>query len=307
MSDLRDHATEYVRLRRSLGYKLTGEGQLLLHFVAFAEELDAPRITTELAVSWVNQAADASRAYRARRMRVVRGFARHLQAFQPDTEVPPAELFTSGKHRPTPYIYSDADIADLMSAARQLSPPLRAATLETLIGVLAATGMRVGEAMALDRADLDWDNGLVTIRQAKYTKSREVLLHTTTLEALRAYDVQRDRLSPRPATPSFFVSSRGSRLTHPTIYGSFRQLLRRTGLETRYGPRPRVHGLRHTFAVNTLLQWFRDDADVEARMPLLSTYLGHACPAASYWYLSAVPELLELAAARLQAYRGGRR
>jgi integrase len=307
MSDLRDHAQEYLGLRRSLGYKLTGEGQLLAHFVAFAEGLDAPRITTGLAVGWVNQATNAGRAYRARRMRVVRGFARHLQAFQPDTEVPAADLFTAGKHRPTPYIYSDADIADLMSAARELSPRLRAATMETLIGLLAATGMRVGEAMALDRADLDWDSCLVTIRQSKYTKSREVLLHTTTLEALRAYGDQRDRLSPRPGAPSLFVSSRGSRLAHPTIYGSFRQLLRRTGLETRSGSRPRVHGLRHTFAVNTLLRWFRDGADVEARMPLLSTYLGHACPAASYWYLSAVPELLELAAARLQAYPGGRR
>lgn len=306
MSDLRDHAQEYLKLRRSLGYKLTGEGQLLLHFVAFAEGLDVSRITTELAVSWVNQAADASRAYLARRMRVVRHFARHLEAFQPDTEVPPADLFTAGKHRPTPYIYSDADIADLMGAARELSPPLRAATLETLIGLLAATGMRVGEAMALDRADLDWDLGLLTIRQAKYTKSREVLLHTTTLEALRAYDAQRDRLSPHRATPSFFVSSRGSRLAHPTIYGSFRQLLRRTGLATPSGPCPRVHGLRHTFAVNTLLGWFRDGADVEARMPLLSTYLGHTCPAASYWYLSAVPELLALAADRLHTYRGGR-
>jgi integrase len=229
-----------------------------------------------------------------------------LQAFQPDTEVPPTDLFTAGKHRPTPYIYSDPDIAALMGAARQLSPPLRAATLETLIGLLAATGMRVGEAMTLDRTDVDWDIGLLTIREAKYTKSREVLLHATTLEALRAYDVQRDRLSPRPSTTSFFVSSRGSRLAHPTIYGSFRQLLHQTGMDARSGPCPRVHGLRHTFAVNTLLEWFQQGADVQARMPLLSTYLGHGCPAASYWYLSAVPELLQLAAGRLQAYRGGR-
>lgn len=307
MSDLRRHADEYLTLRRSLGYKLKGEGQLLAHFVAFAKAVDAPCITTELAVTWVNQATNAARAYRARRMRVVRAFARHLQAWEPQTEVPPEDLFPAGKYRPTPYIYSDADIADLMGGARELYPPLRAATLETFIGLLAATGMRSGEAMALDRVDLDREEGLVTVRDSKYGKSREVLLHASTLDALDTYLWQRDRLSPRPSAPSLFVSSRGSRLVHATIKWSFQQLLQRTGLDQASATRrPRLHDLRHTFAVNTLLEWSRDGGDVAARMPLLSTYLGHTCPKATYWYLSAVPELLELAAARLEAYRGAR-
>jgi integrase len=246
-----------------------------------------------------------STAYLARRMRVARGFARYVHSLDPSTEVPPADLFPAGKHRPVPYIYSDDDVLSLMGAARTLGPPLRALTLESLIGLLAATGMRVSEAMALDDGDLDWRNGLVTVRNSKYNKSRELLLHPTTVEALRAYRAKRDRLGPIRLTPSLFVSSRGSRLCHETVQPAFRQLVRRAGLvQPPSSPQPRIHGLRHTFAVNTLLSWYRDGGDVAARMPLLSTYLGHVDIAATYWYLSAVPELLALAARRLERTEG---
>jgi integrase/recombinase XerD len=307
VNGLGQQSKDYLAMRRALGYKLVGEGQLLAGFVAFAEHAGATTVTTDLAVAWTNQTAGAGAAYRARRMRVVRSFARHLQALEPDTEVPPADLFPAGKHRPTPYVYTDADIAGLMTAARQLAPPLRAATFETLIGLLATTGMRIGEAMALDRHDIDWPNQRLTVRDSKYGKSRELLLHPSTIDALAAYATRRDELSPTPAAQSFFVSSRGTRLTHPLIYPAFRAMLRQAGLDEMSAPRrPRVHGLRHTFAVNTLLGWSRDGGDVAVRMPLLSTWLGHAGPVGTYWYLSAVPELLAIAAARLETYAGER-
>jgi integrase len=300
MTDLRTHAADYLALRRALGYKLAGEGRLLLDFVAFAENTMATTITVELAVTWASKTTGSSRAYLARRMRVVRSFARHLQAFEPRTEVPSADLFPAGKHRPTPYIYSQADVAALMAATRCLRPPLRAATFETVIGLLAATGMRIGEAMGLDDGDIDWHEGILVVRQTKYGKSREVLLHPSTLDALAAYRAARDRLNPKPAAASFFVTTRGTRLSHTAIYPTFRELVARASVQRHSSSsRPRVHSFRHTFAVNTLVEWSADGGDVSARMPLLSTYLGHSCPAATYWYLSAVPELLAIAASRL--------
>jgi integrase/recombinase XerD len=279
MRDLRHYAADYLGLRRALGYKLTGEGRLLFDFVAFAGNARATTITTDLAVTWATNTAGTSQAYLARRMRVVRSFARHLQAFQPETEVPPAEIFPAGKHRPTPYIYTQADVAALMDATRDLRPPLRAATFETVIGLLVATGMRIGEAMALDDNDIYWTEGLLVIRQTKYGKSRELLLHPSTLNALACYRATRDRLALRCSSASFFVTTRGTRLSHTAIYPAFRQLVLRAGIERPWASSPpRVHGFRHTFAVNTLLEWSADGGDVSARMPLLSTYLGHSCP-----------------------------
>lgn len=308
MTGLRAHAADYLELRRGLGYKLSGEGRLLFDFVAFTEKTAATTITTAAAVAWANDTTGSSQAYLARRMRVVRTFARYVQAFDPTIEVPAADLFPAGKHRPTPYIYSQADVAALMAAARGLRPPLQAATFETLIGLLAATGMRVGEAMALDDGDIDWDEALLVVRQTKFNKTREVLLHTSTLDALAAYRKTRNHLSATSATASFFVTTRGTPLTHSVIQPVFRRLAAQAGLDRPASTsRPHVHGLRHTFAVNTLLDWSADGENVSARMPLLSTYLGHSCPAATYWYLSAVPELLAIAAARLDCHDSRRR
>lgn len=305
MSDLRRHSQDYLSVRRALGYKLTGEGRLLSDLVTFLEQAGASTVTTSLAAAWTTRAATGSAAYLARRMRVARGFARYLHAFNPTVEIPPADLFPAGKHRPVPYIYSDSDVMALMVAARTLHPPLRAATFETVIGLLAATGMRVSEAMALDVDDIDWPGRVLTVRNSKYGKSREVLVHPSTVDALRAYDRQRDRLTPRRCAPSFLVSTRGTRLSHETVQPTVRKLLHLAGLERpSSSPQPKLHGLRHTFAVNTLLAWYGDGDDVAVRMPLLSTYLGHVDPAATYWYLSAVPELLALAARRLEPLSG---
>ena len=279
MSGLAQRVEEYLAIRRALGYKLVGEAQLLASFVAYADQAGAGAVTTDLAVAWARQPASTSDVYLARRLRAVRSFARWLKTLDPATEVPPSDLLPNRKYRPTPLLYSDADVASLMAAARELSPPFRAATFETLIGLLAATGLRVGEAMRLDRSDVDWANGVLVVRDSKFAKSREVLVHQSTLEALRIYGRCRDRLCPAPAAPSLLVSTRGTRLIHPTVHGAFRQILRGAGLwQDCKSERPHIHGLRHSFAVRTLLGWYRDGGDVEARMPWLSTYLGHVDP-----------------------------
>ena len=306
MSALRRHAEDYLHVRRALGYKLVGQGLLLANFVAYLEHAGASAVTTSAAVEWAKLATGASPAYLARRMRVARGFARYLAAFDPRTEVPPADLFPCSKYRPTPYIYTEAETLALMAAACNLRPPLRAATYEALIGLLASTGLRISEATALDRDDVHWRGSSLVVRESKYNKSREVLLHKSTLAALRCYAATRDRLCPRPVAPSFFVSTRGTRLLHVTVYPGFRALVRQAGLGGIAGPsRPKLHSFRHSFAVYTLRDWLADGGDVAARLPALSTYLGHGEPKATYWYFTAVPELLALAAGRLEAAFGG--
>ncbi|MCA1679562.1 MAG: tyrosine-type recombinase/integrase [Actinobacteria bacterium] len=307
MSDLDRHVKNYLQVRRALGFKLVGEGQLLAEFVAFSDAAGQRTVTTRIALEWARLPRSASPNYLSRRLRAVRSFARYLKTLDPACEVPPLELLPASKYRPAPYLYREEEVLALMAAARQLRPPLRAATFETLIGLLACTGLRIGEAIRLDRDDFDQTHGLLTVRDSKFGKSREVLLHESTVGALLEYGARRDRLCPDAKERSFFITTRGTRPTHPTISAPFRALLKQADIK--HPPparRVRIHDLRHSFAVKTLLGWYRDGGDVAARMPLLSTYLGHVDPAATYWYLSAAPELLGLAADRLELASGGR-
>ncbi len=303
MTALRQSLEDYLALRRSVGYKLDDAARILASFVAFAERAGADSITTDLALRWATQPLQASPIWLAHRLSAVRGFARYLHALDPATQIPPADLLPASGYQPAPaYLYSDADVAALLAAARRLRPPLRAATFETLLGLLAVTGLRIGEAMRLDRDDIDWDENVLLVRSSKFGRSRELVCHDSTIEALRACSAQRDQLCPRPASASLFVSQCGRRLAHHSIYPAFHQLAGQAGLRQRPGgPAPRVHGLRHSFAVGTLLRWYRDGGDVQARLPLLPTYLGHVRPASTYWYLTACPELLALAFERLEA------
>jgi integrase/recombinase XerD len=305
MSPLAEHAEQYLQLRRAVGFKLVGEAQLLAEFVKFAEQTGQSTVTTRAAVVWARLPTGGSPNYLSRRMRAVRSFARYLHALDPACEIPPIELLPASKHRPAPYLYRDREILAVMSAARELRPPSRAAMFETLIGLLACTGLRIGEALRLDRDDFDPVHRVLTVRDSKFGKSREVLLHPSSVRALVSYGEIRDRLCPHLETVSLFVTTRGTRPAHPTIHQPFRALLEQAGVRhpspTR---RVRTHDLRHSFAVRTLLGWYRDGGDVAARMPLLSTYLGHVDPAATYWYLSAAPELLALAAERLEHAEG---
>lgn len=307
MSTLAEHANNYLTVRRALGFKLVGEGQLLAEFVACAEVAGQRTITTQFAIEWARRPASGSPNYLSRRLRAVRAFARYLHALDPACEIPPIELLPASKHRPAPYLYRDEEIIALMTAAGGLRPPLRAATFRTLFGLLGCTGLRIGEAIRLDREDFDPTPGLLTVRDSKFGKSREVLLHPSAVRALDDYGEIRDRLCPHPKERSFFITTRGTRLCQPTIYVPFRALLDQVGVKHPSSTRHvRVHDLRHSFAVKTLLGWYRDGGDVASRMPLLSTYLGHVDPAATYWYLSAAPELLHLAAERLEQATGAR-
>lgn len=303
MSRLRDAAEDYLAMRRALGFKLTTWGRHLMRFIDYCEAHHADHITTDRAVAWATQTSHGSsdEVYWSRRLMVVRIFARHLKTLDPATEVPPADVLPHHYRRIAPYLYSPGEIAALMTVAAGLAPPLRAATWRTLIGLLAVTGMRKGEACALDRDRVDLDTGVLVVAQSKFGKSRLVFLHPSAITALRDYERCRDRWSRAPRTPSFFVSTRGTRLDAHNITHTFAELVDAAGIQAPAGRRrPRLHDLRHSFTVATLLDWYRDGGDVQARLPLLSTWLGHVDPKSTYWYLQAVPELLTLAAGRLE-------
>jgi integrase len=302
---LRAALADYLRIRRALGYKLTKDERALRNFVAFLEACGAVLVTIELALDWATLPENASPAYLANRLTMVRQFAAYLQTIDPATEVPPSRLLRAGNRRATPYIYTDSEIAALIDAAAMLRYPLLVATYRTLIGLLAVSGLRVGEAIRLDTGDIDWERGLLIVRDTKFGKTRLVPLHATAIEALDDYVRRRGRLYPCPRSraPAVFISAAGTRLIYNGVNFTFLKLARRAGLQPRSPTcRPRAHDLRHTMAVRTVLDAYRTGADVQVRLSVLSTYLGHVNPSNTYWYLSAAPELLALAGERLQQH-----
>jgi integrase/recombinase XerD len=309
MSSLREAAEDYLVMRRTLGFKLTTWGRRLMSFIDYCEAHHADHITTELALTWATQTPRGSsdEVYWSRRLMVVRIFARHLKTLDPATEVPPEDVLPHHYRRIAPYLYSPQEITALMTVAGRLAPALRAATWQTLIGLLAVTGLRKCEACDLDRDQVDLDTGVLVVADSKFGKSRQVFLHDTTIVALRDYERHRDYWCLTPQAQSFFVSTRGTRLDAHNITHTFTELVDAAGIQTPVGRRrPRLHDLRHLFTVATLLDWYRDGGDVQARLPLLSTWLGHIDPKSTYWYLQAVPELLTLAVGRLEHAFGQR-
>jgi integrase/recombinase XerD len=302
MSPLRQALDDYLRIRRQLGFDLAGPERQLNQFVGFLERSGAERITTELALTWAQLPGDAHPYWCKRRLGVVRGFARYLATVDPDSDVPPQCLLIARRVRIAPYIYSSAEIAALMAAAALLTPPLRAASLQTVIGLIATTGLRAGEALGLDRVDVDLADGAVHVR-ARQPKQREVPLHLTTTTALRRYARIRDRHQPAPESPAFFLNTRSGRLSKAEFNRQFAKLIRQIGLEgAGERARPRPHDLRHTLAVRTLIDWRRAGENVDRRIPELSTFLGHADPASTYYYLQAVPELMATVSVRLEQF-----
>ena len=295
---------DYLRVRRSLGFQLERDGKLLPDFLRYLDERGLSYVTTTAALAWATQPRDAQPAWWSARLLMVRGFAKYLQTIEPRTEVPPPELLPHRRARSKPYVYSAEDVTALLSATDTLGSPFRMATYKTLLGLLAVTGMRVGETIALDDSDVQRRRSTLVIRKAKFGKSREIPLHASTVHALDRYRRERDQVVPCRKTTSLFVSGHGTRLFYQNVHLTFLRLVYEAGLGERK-PRPTIHDLRHTFAIRTVLGWHRDRLDVEARLPLLSTYLGHISPSSTYWYLSAVPELLEAATVRLTRYTQG--
>lgn len=306
MTTVREHAEGYLRMRRSLGYSLHDDGRTLLDFVAFLEHNNAEAITTELAVAWtLRTRPDVHPAHWNRRLSIVRVFARHLRALEPATEIPPENLMRFHRPRAVPYLYTPQQIQDLIAAAAAIRHSVKAATFPTLIGLLAVTGMRVGEACGLDRTDVDLAENVLSVRDGKFGKDRQVPIHTTATAALAAYSRRRDELAPRATTPAFFINAFGRRLSTKRVDAQFIELREAAGIRPAAGIRaPRIHDLRHSFCVRTMLNWYRDGVDVQAQLPLLSTYLGHVDPVSTYWYLQAAPELMALAADRLETFLG---
>lgn len=312
MSTLRESLDTYLALRRGLGTELLRPAVYLRRFVDFLEREGASVVTTDLALRWATAPANSTPVTWASRLADARRFAAWLSATDPRTEVPPLGLLPHRYQRRRPYVYSDDEIRRIVGEARRLPSGLglRAQTYATLFGLLASTGLRLSEALALDRADVDLRAGILAIRRTKFGKSRFVPIHESTRRALRRYADTRDALVRATVPPAFFLSERGSRITQCSARYNFVIVSRAIGLRApahghHYGHGPRLHDMRHRLAARTLIRWYREGRDVEREIPKLSTYLGHAHVADTYWYIEAVPELLRLATQRANGPRRG--
>lgn len=306
MSTLGRHVEEYLALRRSFGFRLEREEQLLAQFVCYTETAGEEHLTSEVAIAWAKLPVTASPNHWAKRLGTVRRFAVYLATIDPATEVPPSGVFPTNRHRRAPYLFSERDVERVLQVARELASPLRAATHEALFGLLAVSGMRIGEAIGLACGDVDFESGVITIRHAKFDRTRLVPLHESTTAALSVYAEKRDGLCPKPLADVFFCTSVGTALSRCGVDKTFREITTALGLRTAT-TRPRVHDLRHGFAVRTLVDWQRQGVRIDRHLATLSGYLGHVAPSDTYWYLSAVPELMTLAAERLEARFGNER
>ncbi len=299
-------AEAYLLTRRAFGFQLRVEGGELLRFARYADGAGhRGAVTTALALRWAQEATTATPLYRARRLEIVRCFAKYQAAFEPKTEVPAVGLLGPAHRRTPPYIFSPREIERLVAAAGRLSAPsgLRARTYSSLIGLLACTGLRISEALRLGRVDADLDTGVLFIRQTKFCKSRLVPLHPSARVELQHYVACRDAIVPSIAGATFFVSQSGRALPYRTVQWVMRKLFDEVVSSSAPTDRkPRIHDLRHTFACRRLLQWYRDGVDIDQRVAALSTYLGHAKVSDTYWYLTGVPELLAIAATRFERF-----
>jgi integrase len=300
VSTLEEQMVEYLAVRRALGFKLANVELLLRQFVRYLDQQGEQRITINTAIAWAIL-PEGSDSLHYGRLAAVRGFATHLRVVDPTVEIPGVELLRNGPPRRRPFLYTDEEIRALIDAAGTFRTAHRTATYRTLIGLLASTGVRVGEAIGLDRDDFDHSLGVIVVR-GKLDKLRELPLSPSTTAALLAYLARQDRPPSPPGERALFVSMAGTRVAIDGVEQTFSLLRDRADVPSRGGRRPTVHGLRHTFAIRTMLDAYHDGADAGARLGILSTYLGHVEPANTYWYLHAAPELMTAAADRLERY-----
>jgi integrase len=300
-------AQEYVEYRRKLGFQIKIEGTQTIRFAEYADSISHKGpLTKELALEWARLPRNCSQLYHARRLEVIRAFAKYLAGFDPRTWVPENGLLGRAHRRTQPHIYSPAEIRRLLCAARRLIPMdgLRPRTFATLIGLMASTGLRTKEALDLGREDMDIREGILTIRETKFYKSRLVPLDETTARALRDYARFRDAYIPIPRSRAFLLGESGDQLRRSGVYYTFRRLCATCGLrsDSRRRKTPRLYDLRHTFCTRRLLEWHRRAFDVEQLIPSLSTYVGHAKVTDTYWYLSGIPELFAVTAGKFERY-----
>lgn len=308
MSVIRQAVHDYINLRRSLGYKLVRTEHELLRFASFMEQRQASRITQDLALEWA-QLPNGQPAWWTNRLTMVRGFARHHHATDPSTEIPASDLLPTKPRRAKPYIYSSEQINSLLQAARNMTGPNKqlyawmSTVYSCLFGLLSVTGMRLGEALGLALGDADLEAGVLTVRNSKCDRTRLIPLHGSTIRALSDYVEQRGcYFADQRVADNLFVSSRGTAMHHQNVQHIFRVLSYRTGLrKAKAGRGPRIHDFRHTFAMWTLQNWYRQDLEPETMLPALSTYLGHVCVSHTYWYLDNSPELMHEAMKRLDS------
>jgi len=308
MKTLRQAVGDYLSLRRSLGFKLITHERYLREFVCFLQKKKISRISTQLALQFATQPQHRQPAEWATRLCVVRGFARYRSGDDLSTEIPPLGLLPYRAERARPYLYSKEEIRQLLKAAQNLPATysLKPSTYHCLFGLLAVSGMRISEALNLQVKDVDWPEGVLTIHGTKFGKSRLVPLHASTRRVLLAYAKRRDRYFAGKSVSHFFVSSRGTRLDGGHVRRTFYKLSRQIGLRAASASHgPRLHDFRHRFAVETLVRWYRKDEDVARRLPILSTYLGHAHVTDTYWYLTSTPELRGAAGKRMEKRWGG--
>jgi integrase/recombinase XerD len=303
MNTVREAVTQYLAMRRALGFKLEDAGAALFKFVSFLEERGASYITTPLALEWAQEPSQAQPSSWAQRLSFVRCFARYRSATDVRTEVPAADLLPHRSKRAKPYLYSDAELVQLLEAALNLQTAsiLRRRTLYCLFGLLAVSGMRVGEAIDLKIENVDLQTGVLTVERAKFGKSRLVPIHASTTKILSDYICFRDKFLSGRTADHLFITRVGTRLDEADVGRSFRQLSRQIGLRSSNAKKgPRIHDMRHRFAHETLLRWYQSGEDAERRLPVLSTYLGHVNVNNTYWYLTAFPELMRAAVERLE-------
>lgn len=299
------HVEDYLAMRRGLGYRLTGQSSYLRNFAGYLDGLrhHGP-VPIALSVDWATSTSSTDPCTRARRLSVLRDFLRHLAALDGATEVPPPGLLGPTGHRKPPHVYSDTEIATLLQAAAALTPTggLRPHCYVTLFSLLACTGLRISEALALTGEDVDLVGGVLTVRAGKCGRTRLVPLHPSALEPLRVYAARRDQYSGI-AADAFFRTERNDRLSYPAVSNTFRRLRRRLGWTAQGRTRtPRIHDLRHRMVVRRLQLWHAQGVDVDRKIAVLATYLGHVEVSDTYWYLSAVPELMTIVADRFEDF-----
>jgi integrase len=299
---MHERVEDYLVTRRNLGYQLKVEGEELFRFARFADENGSNKaLTLEIAVAWAKSSKKVSNICPARRLETIRGLAKFCALFEPETQIPPPGLLGRGHRRVAPHIYTEEELSDLMQAATKLSPQngLRPLTMQYLIGLLSATGLRISEALRLNRSDVDLERKLLLIRETKFCKSRYVPLHQTTADALTQYGRIRDRFTPA-GTNAFFLFDNGRPPNYRQALYAFQSIRSQLGWDRNSKRLPRLHDIRHTFACNRLLLWYQQGIDVNNAILLLSVYLGHSKISDTYWYLTAIPSLMAIAAERFE-------